>query len=91
MNFTLKKNCAIIDRRKNDIELSELKEGIEIECISQLKYIMFSKDNCFTVWEFQSGKIHKVVDKVKEYGFINIEESDSESDSEEISEIINFF
>jgi hypothetical protein len=51
---------------------------------------MFSKDNCFTVWELQSAKIRKTVDKVKEYGFIKVEESDSE-DEETISEIINFF
>ena len=91
MNFTIKKNCTFIDSRKNEIEISEIKENTLIECISQLKYIMFSKDNCFAVWELQSGKIHKIVDKVKEYGFINVEESDSESDSEEISKIINFF
>jgi len=90
MNFTMKKNSHFIDNRKNDIELSEIKELEMIESISQLKYIMFSKDRSFTIWEFQSGKIHKTIDKVKKYGFIHIEESDSE-DEETISEIINFF
>jgi hypothetical protein len=90
MNFSIKKDVTFIDHRKNDIDISEIKINQEIESISQLKYIMFSKDNCFTVWELQSAKIRKTVDKVKEYGFIKVEESDSE-DEETISEIINFF
>jgi hypothetical protein len=90
MNFSIKKDVTFIDHRKNDIDISEIKINQEVESISQLKYIMFSKDNCFTVWELQSGKIRKTIDKVKEYGFIKLEESDSE-DEETISEIINFF
>jgi len=90
MNFTMKKNSSFIDNRKNELEFSEIKNSDIIESICQLKYIMFSKDSSFTVWEFQSGKIHKTIDKVKGYGFIELEESDSE-DEEAITEIINFF
>ena len=92
MNFIVKKDSVYMDTRKNEIEYSEIKESENIECIAQMKYIMFSKDNCFTVWEVHSGKVHRTVDKVPAYGFLNVDsDSQEDSDEENISEIINFF
>ena len=84
MNFNLKKNCSFLDTKGNDLDISEFSIGLDVECIAQLKYIMFSKDNCFTIWELCTAKLHKKVVKVKQYGFIEQEESESETDDEEI-------
>jgi hypothetical protein len=85
INFTLKKDTTFINRRNNEIDLPDVSPDSEIECISQLKYILFSKDNCFTIWELHSAKVHKKIDKVPANGFIAVEESDSDS------EVFNFF
>uniref|UniRef100_A0A6C0I8N9 Uncharacterized protein n=1 Tax=viral metagenome TaxID=1070528 RepID=A0A6C0I8N9_9ZZZZ len=91
LNFTINKNILFVDRKNNELELSSL--GNEsIECISQLKYIMFSKDSSFTVWEMHSAKVHRKVEKVKSFGFIKDPVETDDSDNEiEIKEIINFF
>jgi hypothetical protein len=90
INFSIKKNCTIVDRRNKELEISDLSINTEVECISQLKYILFSKDNCFTVWEMYSAKVHKKFDKVPANGFIDVEESDSENETD-VEEIIKFF
>ena len=58
-----------------------------MENVSQLKYIYFSKDTCFTVWEIISAKLYKQMEKVQAFGFIDdpsditTEESDDEIDT----------
>jgi hypothetical protein len=91
MNFNINKKCVFIDKKNNELDLSEISLDSEVECISQLKYIMFSKDNCFTIWEMQSAKIHRKINKVPAYGFIEVEEPDSENDEVDVEEIIKFF
>ena len=92
INFNIKKDSTFIDRKNNELETSEIQLLLnsEVECISQLKYIIFSKDTCFTIWELRSAKIYKKIDKVPDYGFIEVEESDSENEVD-VEEIINFF
>jgi hypothetical protein len=88
LNFLFKpsgKETIVIDNKKNTLELSDLKESETVECISQLKYIVFSKDTCFTTWELQSAKKYTRIEKVAKYGFIEDPESESESDSEELN------
>ena len=86
INFSIKKDTTFIDKRNNELELTDISPDAEIECISQLKYILFSKDNCFTIWDLHSAKVHKKIDRVPANGFIAVEESDSDSE-----EVFNFF
>jgi len=81
MDFIIKA-CEFLDKKNNELDVSEFSIGLDVECIVQLKYIIFSKDTCFTYWELHTAKLHKKIDKVKQYGFI-----DSESESEEDEEI----
>ena len=83
-----------MDKKCNEIDFSQFNKNETVECIAQLKYIFFSKDTCFPAWELISLKLHRKIQKVPKFGFIddpddkvvNIE-SDDES---EIGEI-NFF
>ena len=81
MNFSVKE-CEFLDKKNNPLDVSEFSIGLDVECIAQLKYILFSKDTCFTYWELHTAKLHKKINKVKQYGFVDIE---SESEDEEIS------
>jgi hypothetical protein len=88
LNFLFKppgKETTVIDNKQNVLELSDLKESETVECISQLKYIVFSKDTCFTTWELQSAKKYIRIEKVAKYGFIEDPESESDSDSDELN------
>jgi len=88
-NCTMKfivKTCDFLDKKNNPLDVSDFSIGLDVECIAQLKYVIFSKDTCFTYFELHTAKLHKIVNKVKQYGFIECEsESESESESEEIS------
>jgi hypothetical protein len=81
MNFNVKK-CELLDKKNNVLDISEYSLSLDVECIVQLKYIVFSKDSSFTYWEIHTAKLHKKINKVKQYGFIEPEE-ESESDTEE--------
>lgn len=92
MNFSLKKNkgkldCVLMDNKKNELDLIDFKKGSSVECITQLKYIVFSKDTCFTIWELCNIKLYKKVSRVPKFGFIDdsseVNNQDSISDFEE--------
>jgi hypothetical protein len=83
LTFALNNDAVLIDNKKNVLEMSDFKDSDTIECISQLKYIVFSKDTCFITWELQSAKKYTKIEKVVKYGFIDDHESDS--DSEELN------
>ena len=51
--------------------------------ICHLKYLVFSKDTVFLVWELLSCKVYKKINKVKQYGFIEDPEDYSLEDPEE--------
>ena len=93
LNFILKKNeIKTIDNKNNEIELSEISVSDTVECISQFKYIVFSKDTCFITWELHSMKKKMVkIEKVKKYGFIEDKEEEIISDSEDLESIECFF
>ena len=83
MNFVLKKGVHIfVDNKQNDIEMDEFKINSTVECISKLKYILFLKDKCYPVWEFVVLKLHKKINKVPKYGFIEEEVENNNSDNE---------
>jgi hypothetical protein len=92
LHFTLK-GSTFLDRKNNEIELSEINPGDLLEPISKMKYIVFSKDSCFVNWEIQTCKVHQTISKVKPFGFVEDPDDitiDPESDSE-IEEPVNFF
>jgi len=78
----------IIDKHNEKLEISELVKGSILECISQLKYIVFTKDTCFLHWEICTAKLHKKTVRVPHFGFI--EDPDDQSD-DEIPETFTFF
>jgi hypothetical protein len=99
MNFSLKKtkeklDCVLMDNKKNELELSDFKKDSLVECITQLKYIIFSKDTCFTIWELCNIKLYKKIKRVPKFGFIEdsteVNNQDSTSDFE-VEEDYSFF
>ena len=94
MDFSLKKsNLVLIDNKRNELDLTDFKKNSSVECITQLKYIVFSKDTCFTMWELCNVKLYKKVNRVPKFGFIedsseNVQDSDLEL---EVDQDFSFF
>jgi hypothetical protein len=85
-----------LDRKDNEVSYSQFKEGEIVECIAHCKYIFFSKDTCFPVWELISSKIHKKIQKVQPYGFIEdpteqVVKEESDDEELEMDNNSNFF
>ena len=94
LNFALHKELKLTDKKNNsDMELSDYKENSQVECISQLKYLIFSKDTCFTVWEVRNMKlINKRVHRVPKFAFIeDFEEPVPEDPDDFVAENYSFF
>ena len=94
---TSENKCTINFNVKGDITYKnkpeDIVKGNYLQCISEMKYIIFSKDTCFVTWEIVNAKIFKKVLRVPKFGFIEDTE-DIESDEvteEEIKEIQTFF
>ena len=93
INFSFKSG-TVLDKNNEEIDFKEIKKGMYLECISQMKYIIFSKDIAFVNWEICTVKVHKPRSvKVPNYGFIedptDVDEI-VESDDEEL-DINSFF
>ena len=86
VKFVLDK-CKLVDKTETEIEVSELIKGNLLECISHLKYIVFTKESCFITWEICTARFHKKIKKAPKFAFIEEENSDSEPEEE----IIQFF
>lgn len=90
MVFSINNNgTTFYDHKNNDLSFSDFKTSLQTESIVHLKYLMFSKDNCFTIWELISSKICKQkMNKVPKYGFIDdpldFNTQEVESDNEDI-------
>jgi hypothetical protein len=94
LSFKTKKNelvTELIDRRGNEIDFEELQENQILECIAEMKYIIFSKDTCFVQWEISTAKLHRQVQKVARYGFIDDPSETEIEEPEEELEIHSFF
>ena len=89
INFVFdKKKSQLINKKDEELDVSELVKGNTLECISQLKYIVFSKETCFVNWEITTAKLHKKIVKVPKFGFVEdpIEQlSDSDTDEENLT------
>jgi len=100
LNFGFKFNktenkTVFLDRKDNEIDISQFKQNEIVECIAHFKYIFFSKDTCFCVWELISTKIHKKIQKVPKFGFVDdpddkVVKVESDDENEEIK-LTNFF
>ena len=91
VNFIIKGHVEITDNKNNEIGFGDLVVGNTLECISQLKYIVFSKDSCFITWELMGAKMYIKKERVQGYGFI---EDPSENTAEPVSddeELFSFF
>ena len=90
INFSFDADKSVVlDKRNEQLELSDIKVGDSVECISQLKYLIFSKDTCFVNWEICTTKVYKKVSKVPKFGFI--EDPNDHSTKENDLEDITFF
>jgi hypothetical protein len=90
LNFKIKEN-TLIDKKNENISTSEIKKGNTLECIAQMKYLVFSKDSCFVTWEICSAKLFKRVNHVGKFGFIDDPEDNYEEPDPEPEDIISFF
>jgi len=75
-----KKETILIDKKNNELELSDYKNNSTVECICRLKYIIFSKDKCVPVWEMVVMKLIPKVNRVPKNAFIE-EEYNSDNDA----------
>lgn len=104
LNFGIKYHketvkTLFLDRKDNEINYSHFKNGEIVECIAQCKYIFFSKDTCFSTWELVSAKIHKKMQKVPNFGFVDdpddkvvkVESDDEQDLPSEINSTVQFF
>jgi len=87
INFVFDKKSELINKKNETLHISELVKGETVECISQLKYIVFTKENCFMTWEICTAKLHKKYSFVPKFGFIEdqLDESDDEIDDEKFT------
>jgi hypothetical protein len=86
-NIDLKKNCTLMDNKNETLVPEDFRVGLNVDCIGVFKYIVFSKDSCFPVWELDSLKINKRVKRVPKFGFIE----DSDTNDFTIDEEYSFF
>jgi len=89
-------DIPIIENHKKElIDFDELSTGDNIECIIKLKYLVFTKSDCYPCWELLKVKKCQVrIKRVKKYGFVEQDPcSDSESESEltQIQQSYSFF
>jgi len=84
VNFAIStKRSLFFDKKGNEIDSSRFERGEISECIAQFKYIFYSKDTCFPVWELVSTKLHKRVEKVPDFGFVDDPEDQREVESDD--------
>jgi hypothetical protein len=91
--FVLSSKSEIMNSRGEVLEPCEIVKGNVLECISKLSCIVFTKDTFYIYWELCTAKLHKKIERVPKFGFIedpeDLEEIDNFSENEE--EPITFF
>jgi len=79
-----KTNSHLTDSKsENPLDSSEIMEGVTLESICQLKYLIFTKDTCFLQWEICTSRVHKKYQRVPLFGFIEDVDDNMDSDEEE--------
>jgi hypothetical protein len=84
VKFIFNENTELINKREERVDTSEMVKGVIVESICLLKYLIFTKDSCFLHWEICTAKVHKKIQRVPLFGFI--EDSDDQSDNEELTD-----
>ena len=86
-----KAKSQVVDKKNEIQSVSELQTDVTVECIAQLKYIVFTKDTCFFHWEICTAKLYKQLLRVPKFGFVEdtLDNSDNELSDEE--NIVTFF
>jgi hypothetical protein len=85
LNFGITPKSSYIDKSNDTLLITDLRVNSTLECIAQMKYVIFSKDTCFVNWELCTSKLYKKIIKIPKFGFIDVpedkdlEESDDES------------
>ena len=87
VNFVISKNSEIMDKHNEPASVSK---GNTLECISQMKYLIFSKDSCYITWELCTAKCTQRVTRVPKFGFIE-DPFDITEDPDPEPELITFF
>jgi len=82
--------CKIL-KKDEEVSKSEINKGDILECIAQLKYLVFTKDTCFINWEMYTAKIHKKITRVSNFGFVDDPNDNSDNECLDEEEIITFF
>ena len=90
INLNFAKGESLLNGKNEPIERSEITKGSTLECIGQLKYIVFSKDTSFMSWDLHCAKLHKKISRVPKFGFVE-DPIDQTVDSDEELEIHTFF
>ena len=84
LKFTFDTSKSHLINKKDDaVDTSEIIPGVIVECICLLKYLIFTKDSCFLHWEIETAKLHKKIQRVPLFGFIEDNDSDDELSDEE--------
>jgi len=79
-----------IDSKNETLGYQDIVKGSVVECIAQMKYIVFSKETSFVVWQVDCVKLHKKINRVPRYGFIE-DPDDNHTNSDDEVEIYSFF
>ena len=93
-NFLQKKNellTELINSKNEPIDFTDLTKGSTLECIAQMKYLIFSKESSFVVWEATCAKLHRRINRVPKFGFVDDPDDQQIADSDEDIEIHTFF
>jgi hypothetical protein len=84
VKFVTTSKSELINKREETVDTSEIVKGVIVESICHLKYLIFTKDSCFLHWEICTSKVHKKIQRVPLFGFI--EDLDDHSDNDELSD-----
>ena len=91
INFSFNKNNVILDKRNEPLDFDEIKKDTLVECIAQMKYLIFSKDSAFVNWEICTAKVYKKLLRVPKNGFIEDPDDRILEDSDDDIDVNSFY
>jgi hypothetical protein len=83
INININKS-KFYDSKNREILLEDININNNSECICYLKYLVFSKDTAFLVWDLLSCKVYKKRNRVKQYGFIEDPDDFTQEESDDL-------
>jgi hypothetical protein len=70
VGFSIPSGAVFVNSKNETIDVDELKQSKQLECISQLKFVVFSKDTCFLALELVTAKLDTRLKRVPQCAFI---------------------